>query len=62
MLLKISDLISLKNKARIIGYEQGISFHANIDADGYVTYSEQNRNIQNGQNTSPYRKKDDEKN
>lgn len=51
-----------ENKARIIGYEQGISFHANIDADGYVTYSEQNRNIQNGQNTSPYRKKDDEKN
>lgn len=44
------------DKARIIKYEQGISYHALIDADGYVTYTEQNMNTQNGRNTSPMRK------
>lgn len=45
--------------SRIIKYEQGISYHAALDADGYVTYTEQNMNIQNGQNTSPMRKRDE---
>ncbi len=44
------------NKARILKYEQGISYHALIDSDGYVTYTEKNMNTQNGQNTSPMRK------
>lgn len=45
--------------SRIIKYEQGISYHAALDSNGYITYTEQNMNIQNGQNTSPMRKKDE---
>ena len=41
--------------ARIINYEQGISYYAAIDADGYVKRSDKNHNIQNGRNTSPMR-------
>ena len=44
--------------ARIIKYEQGISYYASIDADGYVKRSETNHNIQNGMNTSPMRDKE----
>jgi len=43
------------NKTRIINYVQGISYHAVLDGDGYVSYSPVDRNIQNGQNTSPMR-------
>lgn len=46
-----------QDKSRIIKYEQSISYHASIDSEGYVTYSEQNMNTQNGQNTSPTREK-----
>lgn len=46
--------------ARIISYEQGISYHASIDAEGYVTYSPTDHNIQNGHNTSPMRNVDEE--
>lgn len=45
--------------ARIIAYEQGISNHANIDAEGYITYSETDRNTQNGVNTSPMRREEE---
>lgn len=48
---------SSEDKARIIKYEQGISYHAYLDSEGYVTYSEENMNTQNGQNTSPMRSK-----
>lgn len=41
--------------SRIIHYEQGISFHAAIDEEGFVTYSETDNNTQHGQNTSPMR-------
>ena len=40
---------------RIINYEQGISYYATIDSDGYVNRSNINHNRQNGQNTSPMR-------
>lgn len=46
-------------KARIIRYQQGISYHALLDENGYVTYTDQNMNTQNGQNTSPLRKKEE---
>lgn len=46
-----------QDKSRIIKYEQSISYHASLDSEGYVTYSEQNMNTQNGQNTSPTREK-----
>lgn len=41
--------------ARIIRYEQGISYYAAIDENGYVTYSSSNHNTQHGMNTSPMR-------
>ncbi len=40
----------------ILNYMQGISNHAVIDADGYITPSSEDHNIQNGQNTSPSKK------
>lgn len=48
------------NKSRIIKYEQSISYHALIDENGYVTYTEQNMNTQNGRNTSPLRPKEEQ--
>lgn len=45
---------------RIIRYEQGISYHALLDDQGFITYTEQNMNTQNGRNTSPMRQEDDE--
>ena len=45
-------------RARIIKYMRGISDYAEIDDDGFVTESGENHNIQNGQNTSPARKKE----
>lgn len=45
---------------RIIQYEQGISYHALLDSDGYVTYTDQNMNTQNGRNTSPMRDKSED--
>lgn len=44
----------------ILGYMQGISDYASIDADGYVTLSSENHNTQKGQNTSPSRKKEED--
>lgn len=44
------------NYDRILEYMRGISNHAQIDENGYVTYSETDHNIQNGQNTSPAKK------
>ncbi len=43
-------------KERIIGYMRGISNYADIDDSGFVTVSDKDHNIQNGQNTSPARK------
>lgn len=44
---------------RILRYLQGISGYADIDVNsGMVTRSEENRNTQNGQNTSPTKKTD----
>ena len=48
-------LASPNDWERIINYEQGISYYASIDADGYVKRSDKNHNIQNGKNTSPMR-------
>ncbi len=47
--------------SRIIRYEQGISYYASIDENGYVTYSSTNRNTQHGMNTSPMREKEEDK-
>lgn len=47
-------------KTSILNYLQGISGYAAIDEEGYVTKSDKNHNIQNGQNTSPSRKKKEE--
>jgi hypothetical protein len=47
-------------KNAILTYLQGISDHAEIDGDGYITISDTNHNTQNGQNTSPSRKKEEE--
>ncbi|MCR5233541.1 MAG: CapA family protein [Lachnospiraceae bacterium] len=47
-------------KTSILNYMQGISDYAAIDEEGYVTRSDKNHNIQNGQNTSPSRKKEEE--
>lgn len=44
---------------RIIRYEQGISYHALLDEQGFVTYTDRNMNTQNGQNTSPMRQEED---
>ncbi len=46
-------------KAQILKYMQGISGYAAIDDDGNVTQSSENHNTQNGQNTSPSRKKEE---
>ena len=43
------------DRARIIKYEQGISYNASIDSNGYVSQSSVDHNIQNGKNTSPMR-------
>ncbi len=43
-------------KQRILTYLQGISNYAQIDAEGNVTKSDIDHNIQNGQNTSPSKK------
>ncbi len=43
-------------KQRILTYLQGISNYAQIDAQGNVTKSDIDYNIQNGQNTSPSKK------
>ena len=45
-----------EKKEWIINYMQGISNYAAIDADGYITPSSEDHNIQNGQNTSPSKK------
>ncbi|MCR4739823.1 MAG: CapA family protein [Lachnospiraceae bacterium] len=48
---------------KILKYLQGVSDHALISEDGVITYSEENHNIENGQNTSPskaYIRKDTE--
>lgn len=44
------------NFDRILEYMRGISNYAEIDAEGYITRSDTNHNIQNGQNTSPAKK------
>ncbi|MBP5385718.1 MAG: CapA family protein, partial [Lachnospiraceae bacterium] len=41
--------------SRILSYLQGICDHANVDPEGFITYSEENRNTQGGVNTSPSR-------
>lgn len=41
------------NFDRILHYMRGISNYAEIDSEGYVTKSDTDHNIQNGQNTSP---------
>ena len=46
-------------KSTILDYLQGISDYAEIDAEGYITRSDTNHNRQNGQNTSPSRKKEE---
>ncbi len=47
-------------KGAILSYLQGISDYVSIDEDGYITRSDTNHNKQNGQNTSPSRKKEEE--
>lgn len=42
--------------SRILTYMQGISNYAQIDQEGYVTKSDTDHNLQNGQNTSPTKK------
>lgn len=44
------------NYDRILEYMRGISNYAEIDEQGFVTKSDTNHNIQNGQNTSPAKK------
>ena len=44
------------NYDRILEYMRGISNYAEIDENGFVTESDTNHNIQNGQNTSPAKK------
>lgn len=44
----------------ILNYMQGISNHAAIDGDGYITRSDEDHNTQHGQNTSPSKKKEEE--
>lgn len=46
-----------EKKTSILNYMQGISNHAAIDADGFITQSSEDHNTQHGQNTSPSRKK-----
>lgn len=47
------------NYDRILKYMRGISDFAEIDENGFVTESSENHNTQNGQNTSPARKKEE---
>ena len=47
--------------ARIIRYEQGISYYAAIDENGYVTYSQSSHNMQHGMNTSHMREPEENK-
>jgi len=51
-----TSLAGDSDAARILQYEQGISFHALLDDNGYISYSEKNMNVQNGQNTSPQKR------
>lgn len=44
----------------ILNYMQGISNHAAIDGDGYITQSSEDHNTQHGQNTSPSKKKEED--
>lgn len=46
------------NRSRIIKYMRGISNYAEISDEGFVTESSENHNTQNGQNTSPAKKKE----
>lgn len=46
-------------KNEILSYLQGISDYASIDEEGFITISDTNHNRQNGQNTSPSRKKEE---
>ena len=55
---KVRDASS-EEKSRIIEYMRGISNYADIDDDGIVTESDTDNNIQNGQNTSPYKKEEE---
>ncbi len=49
-----------EKKTSILNYMQGISNHASIDADGFITQSSEDHNTQHGQNTSPSRKKEED--
>lgn len=51
-----TSLADESNAERILKYEQSISFHAKLDDQGYISYSETNMNTQNGRNTSPAKK------
>lgn len=51
-----TSVADASNAARILQYEQSISFHAKLDNQGFITYSEANLNTQNGRNTSPTRR------
>ena len=52
-------LAESEKKDLILNYMQGISNHAAIDGDGFITYSDEDHNTQHGQNTSPSRKKEE---
>ncbi len=49
-----------EKKTSILNYMQGISNHASIDADGFITQSSEDHNTQHGKNTSPSRKKEED--
>lgn len=48
-----THLSSAEEMDHIISYMQGISYHAKIDENGYVTETSENLNTQNGMNTCP---------
>lgn len=48
-----THLSSAEEMDHIINYMQGISYHAKIDENGYVTETSDNLNTQNGLNTCP---------
>ena len=50
-----TKLVDGDKKASILNYLQGISVHASIDGEGFITYSSENHNVQN---TSPSKKKE----
>ncbi|MCR5267980.1 MAG: CapA family protein [Lachnospiraceae bacterium] len=50
-----TKLADAEESERILAYLQGICDHAAVDPEGYITYSEENRNTQGGMNTSPSR-------